>query len=148
MQNIFDAQFASKQGEQQLESIIREEVNTATASPVERFNILDTISTTIGHITPEYRQEALHQVVSLYPEEVAKRQHFVTEEGYEVNVQMIDNYDYSDDLTWLKMNLAVKKLDEQLKAKKKELKGREESLRELGKATYLDTTMRLQLFRK
>ena len=148
MQNIFDAQFASKQGEQQLESIIRSEVNTASTSPVERFNILDTISTTIGNITPEYRQEALHHVVACYPEEVAKRQHFVTSEGYEVNVQMIDNYDYTDDIQWLKLNLAVKKMDEQLKAKKKELKGREEALRSLGKATYLDTTMRLQLFRR
>ena len=46
MTNIFDAQFASKQGEQQLESLIREEVNNASVSPVERFNILDTISTT------------------------------------------------------------------------------------------------------
>ena len=61
---------------------------------------------------------------------------------------MIDNYDYSDDLAWLKLNLAVKKIDDQLKAKKKELKGREEALRSLGKATYIDTTMRLQIFRR
>ena len=148
MINIFDAQFASKNGEQQLGSIIREEVNSASASPVERFNILDTISTTLGNITPEYRQEALHHIINAYPDEVAQRQHFKTSEGCEVNVQMIDNYDYTDDLSWLKINLAVKKLDDQLKAKKKELKGREEALRSLGKATYIDTTMRLQIFRK
>jgi len=148
MINIFDAQFASKNGEQQLGSIIRDEVNSASISPVERFNILDTISTTLGNITPEYRQEALHHIVNTYPNEVAQRQHFVTSEGCEVNVQMIDNYDYTDDLAWLKINLAVKKLDDQLKAKKKELKGREEALRSLGKATYIDTTMRLQIFRK
>ena len=148
MINIFDAQFASKNGEQQLQSIIREEVNSASESAVERFNILDTLSTTLGNITPEYRQEALHHIVSNYPDEVAQRQHFVTSEGCEVNVQMIDNYDYSDDLVWLKINLAAKKLDDQLKAKKKELKGREEALRSLGKATYIDTTMRLQIYRR
>lgn len=148
MINIFDAQFASKNGEQQLQSIIREEVNSASESAVERFNILDTLSTTLGNITPEYRQEALHHIVNNYPDEVAQRQHFVTSEGCEVNVQMIDNYDYSDDLVWLKINLAAKKLDDQLKAKKKELKGREEALRSLGKATYIDTTMRLQIYRR
>ena len=148
MINIFDAQFASKNGEQQLQSIIREEVNGASQSAVERFNILDTISTTLGNVTPEYRQEALHHIVSCYPDEVSQRQHFKTSEGCEVNVQMIDNYDYSDDLAWLKLNLAVKKIDDPLKAKKKELKGREEALRSLGKATYIDTTMRLQIFRR
>lgn len=148
MTNIFNPTFANKEGEQKLQSIIRTEVNAQTQSPVERYTILDTITTAIDAVSPDYRKEALHHVINAYPEEVAKRQHFLTSEGYEVNVQQIDNYDYSDDLTWLKINLAVRKLEKQLKAKKKEQKGREQALQSLGKATYIDTTMRLQVYRK
>ena len=148
MNDIVNVKYITKDGEQELENILRSEVTSISQNPVEQYGMLDTISTAVEGVVPEFKQRALHYILDKYPDQVAMRQHFLTEEGHEVNVQMIDNYSFSDDLTWLKINLAVKKLETQLKAKKKEQKGREDVLRTSGQAVYVDTTMRLQFYRR
>ena len=148
MQNVV-LLLTTKEAEQRFASAIENQLELSGNSDIENAATLQSMGEAVKKLEPKFRAAALAFLLAseTYKEEAESGKHFLVD-GVEVCVQQVPTYDYQGDAEEVRMAAAVQRMEKELAAKRKKLKGHREGLVAAGKAKLLHLTYNLQIFRK
>ena len=144
---MFGLDLSTKESEEQLAAYIDKKLDEMPETEVEKTALLQTVKGAVTRLEPKHREAALALLLQEFENEALSGKHFYAY-GLEVCIQQVPTYSFCGDVENARLEASVKRLEMQLSARNKKLKGHRESLVAEGKAKLEHMDYRLQVFRK